>query len=393
MTNKMLKPIKKFGKNCAIFLYKIMNRTFPIQKNVIVFNCSMGRNYTGNCRYIYENMVEQGLDKQYKCVWFFRDTNVEIPGEAVIVPYARLQYLYYMAVAKTWVFDCRQPGFLKKKEKVNYIQTWHGTPLKKLALDMDGVFMVNSTDITAYKEDFRNNANSWDYLISQNPFSTTVFRRCFDFKKTMLEFGYPRNDSLICDNNEKSINALKNRWGLPLNKKIILYAPTWRDDEYDKKGHYKFRPKLDFDLLMENLRDEFVMIVKYHYLIQDGIDWTPYKGFIYHFDDDITGMYLVSDLMITDYSSVMFDYSVLKRPMFFYCYDLDKYKDELRGFYFDLQIEAPGPISQTTSEVIRDIKEYNVEEYKERYAKFIEKYNPWDDGNASKKVVELIKSF
>ncbi|MEG2775263.1 MAG: CDP-glycerol glycerophosphotransferase family protein, partial [Acetivibrio sp.] len=145
MIKKIKKILKKIIKKTAIILYNVMNQVLPVRKNVIVFNCSMGRNYTGNCRYIYEYMVENQMDQKYQCIWFFRDTKVSIPGKAKIVSYARLKYLYYMAVAKVWVFDCRQPGFLKKKEDVRYIQTWHGTPLKKLALDMDDVFMAKSS--------------------------------------------------------------------------------------------------------------------------------------------------------------------------------------------------------------------------------------------------------
>lgn len=393
MAAKIKKTIKKIGKSGAILLYQIMYHILPLREDVIVFNASMGRNYTGNCRYIYEYMVEKGLDRKYRCVWFFRNTDTLIPGDAKVVAYARLRYLYYMAVAKTWVFDCRQPGFLKKKQQVTYIQTWHGTPLKKLALDMEDVFMANGEGIGVYKEKFRENAGTWGYLISQNPFSSTTFRRCFDFQKEMLEIGYPRNDMLVNQNREEDIQLLKKEYGLPVDKKIILYAPTWRDDEYDKNGDYKFSPKLDFSRLQEELEDDYVMVVKYHYLVEDCIDWSSYEGFIYHFKDDITRLYLVADLLITDYSSVMFDYSVLKRPMFFYCYDLEKYKNDLRGFYFDLQAEAPGPISQTTEELLRDIKEYRQDEYAERYHNFSQKYNPWDDGRASEKVVQLMESL
>lgn len=390
---KIKKAVKAIGKSGAILLYNLMNTILPVRKNIIVFDCSMGRNYTGNCRYIYENMVKEGLDQRYQCVWFFRNTDIDIPGKAVIVPYARFRYLYYMAVAGIWVFDCRQPGFLKKRSNVRYIQTWHGTPLKKLALDMEDVFMANGESIEEYKANFHKNSRSWDYLISQNPFSTTTFRRCFAFEKEMLEIGYPRNDMLINDNNEEGIKRLKQKYGLPFDKKVILYAPTWRDDEYDKKGDYKFSPKLDFHLLKENLEQDYVMIVKYHYLVQDCIDWSQYGDFIYHFDDDITGMYLVSDYLITDYSSVMFDYSVLKRPMFFYCYDLEKYKNTLRGFYFDFQAEAPGPISETTEQLLYDIQNFDKKEWTNRYQNFTDKYNPWDDGHASEKVTRLIQSF
>lgn len=390
-----VKSIKKAAKRMARLFYRVIGGILPVQNKLIVFNCSNGRNYAGNVKYIYECMVDQRLDKKYKCVWFFRDINTKVPGDAKVVKYGRLAYLYYMAIAKIWVFDVRQPAFIIKKKKVKYIQTWHGTPLKKLALDMDDVFMANGESIDVYKKKFNDNAQTWDYLISQNPFSTETFRRCFAFKKDMLKIGYPRNDILIKENNPESLIKIKKELGLPLDKKILLYAPTWRDDEFSHDKQYKFCTKMDFDLLKQELEKEYVIIVKYHYLISDAIDWTPYKGFAYNFDatHDISILYLVSDILITDYSSVMFDFSVLKRPMFFYCYDLEKYKNHLRGFYFDFEAEAPGPISETTVQLIQHIKGNNEEEYKERYEKFSEKYNPWDDGNASRKVVELIETF
>ena len=211
----------------------------------------------------------------------------------------------------------------------------------------------------------------------------------------MLEIGYPRNDILFKKNNPEDILRLKRRLGLPLDKKILLYAPTFRDDEFNENSSYKFSPKLSFQKLKEELQDEYILIVKYHYLIMDYIDWFQHKGFIYHFDqsNDIAELFLVSDMLITDYSSVMFDYSILQRPMFFYAYDLDKYKNDLRGFYFDYRGEMPGPISMDTDELICDIKQYDAARYEERYENFRKKYNCWDDGNASAKVVETIEEL
>ena len=102
---------------------------------------------------------------------------------------------------------------------------------------------------------------------------------------------------------------------------------------------------------------------------------------------DISSLYLVSDMLITDYSSVMFDYSLLNRPMYFYCYDIEKYKNTLRGFYFDFEADSPGPISTTTERLIDDIKSCKHDNYSDRYNKFVELYNPWDDGNASYRVL------
>ena len=137
------------------------------------------------------------------------------------------------------------------------------------------------------------------------------------------------------------------------------------------------------------------MIVKYHYLIMDAIDWSPYEGFIYHFDQsrDIAELFLVSDILITDYSSVMFDYSILNRPMFFFAYDFYKYKNELRGFYFSYSKEMPGPISTTTDELIEDIRSYDYSVYAERYEKFKKKYNSIDDGGAASRVLHLMKQL
>lgn len=377
-------------------LYRCMVKILRVKKDIILFESNLGRNYTGNPRAIYEEIVRQGLDKQYECVWFFENPRKKIKGNAKIVKRARLQYLYYMAVAKVWVFDCRQPEFLIKRKETSYIQTWHGTPLKKLALDMEQIDSVVSSSIDEYHEQFRKNTATWDYLISQNHFSTETFRRCFDFEgKPIFEVGYPRNDVLFKHNNERDINRLKEKYNIPKDKKVILYAPTWRDNEFYVQGVYKFVSPLDFKKAQKELGDEYVFLVKYHYLVSDKIDWSEYEGFVYSFNEkvDISRLYLIADMMITDYSSVMFDYSLLKRPMFFFAYDLENYENNLRGFYFDFLKEAPGPISKTTDQLISDIKSYDEKEWEEKYSQFSQKYNSADDGKASAKIVEKIKGF
>ena len=361
--------VKKVIKAVILILYRLETIIFPVDPKVIIFESNLGRNYTGNPRCIYEEMVRQGLDQKYKCYVILEDTSTEVPGHAVKIKRARLKYFYVLSRTAFIVSDSRMPKFVIKRKKTTYIQTWHGTPLKKLALDMDDVSMAGEKDITTYKYNFAKNAAQWDYLISQNAFSTKTFRQCFAFYKEMLEIGYPRNDILFKKNNLKDITALKQKLGLPLDKKVILYAPTWRDDEFYGKGKYKFTSKLDFKRVYEALGDEYVFIVKYHYLVQDKINWSEYKGFIYQYDMtyDISLLYLVSDMMITDYSSVMFDYSLLRRPMLFYAYDLDNYKNKLRGFYFDLLEEAPGPVCTTTEELIQYIKNYDSSVYEEKY--------------------------
>lgn len=391
----MGKKIYQLAKQLVIVLYHIMCHVCPVKQNRIVFDSNLGKSYAGNPKYIYEHLMKNGYDLVWDCVWFYEDNPYNIPGKSKQVQYGRLRYLYYMATAKIWIFDSRQPEFLVRRKGTYYIQTWHGTPLKKLALDMDDVFMVGESDIDTYKKHFRKNVGTWDYLISQNPFSSETFRRAFDFKKEMLEYGYPRNDILFLENSEEGMKRYRQKLGLPLDKKVILYAPTWRDDEFSEDDKYSFRPRISFEQLQKELGDEYVMIVKYHYLIMDAVDWSPYEGFVYHFDHsrDIAELFLVSDILITDYSSVMFDYSILKRPMFFYAYDLNKYENELRGFYFSYTEEMPGPISTTTEELVRDIQCYDSKAYEEQYKKFNEKYNCLDDGKSSERVLNLMKTL
>lgn len=387
--------LKKMMKGLVLKIYSLCTKLFPINRKIIIFESNLGRNYTGNPRAIYEEMVKQGLDKVYRCYYVLENTDIKIPGSARIIKKSRFQYFFIFAIAGIWICDSRLPQYIIKRKGCTYIQTWHGTPLKKLALDMDAVFMAGEEGIENYKNNFYKNTRTWDYLISQNNFSTHIFRRAFAFDKDMLEIGYPRNDVLFKKNTSEEITNIKKKLGLPLDKRTILYAPTWRDNEFYGKGRYKFNPRIDFSLLQRELGEDIVLIVKYHYLIMDQIDWSPYKGFIYSYDlsYDISTLYLVSDMLITDYSSVMFDYSILKRPMFFYCYDLEEYKDNLRGFYFDFLEEAPGPVVLTTQVLIEEIKNYNKDEYRLKYEAFHRKYNHADDGNASKKVIEIIQNL
>lgn len=382
-----------FFKQSVIAFYKLLTKVLPVKHNIILFESNVGRNYTGNPRAIYEEMLCLGLDKSYRCYFILEDMDTKIPGTAKKIKRNRFRYFYYFAIAGIWISDSRLPRYIIKRADTIYIQTWHGTPLKKLALDLDSLYMSGETSLEDYKRNFFNNVQTWDYLITQNKYSTEIFKKAFGFSKEILEIGYPRNDVLFRRNKKEDISKLKESLGLPQDKRVILYAPTWRDNDYYSNGIYKFSTGLDFPLLFKELRDDTVLLVKYHYLIKDAIDWSAYEGFVYEFDKDydISLLYLVSDMLITDYSSVMFDYSILRRPMMFYCFDLCEYKDKLRGFYFDFLNEAPGPVVETTEALIKAIKEYDYEMYREKYEAFISKYNHADDGNASARVIELIK--
>ena len=352
----------------------------------------------------------------------------KVPKSCKVVRYGHPAYYWYMARAGAWVFDSRQEPYIRKRPGVRYLQTWHGTPLKKLGLDIDEMNMAGESGIIEdYRDSFRREASQWNYLIAQNSFSAETFRRCFDFHGEMLKIGYPRNDVLVRAAREKAKAAdavpglgdhaaqiylntdnASGSFGSGGisgincdNRKTLLYAPTWRDDKYIGGGWYAYSSPLDFEKLYEILGNEFRIVIKPHYLVKirpGDIPEEPVKnGFvsICGQGDEINDLYLAADGLITDYSSAMFDYSLLGRPMFFFAYDMKEYADRLRGFYFDFEDEAPGPICGTTKELGDLIKEAfehddRQERYREKILKFSEKYNTYDNGDAAKKAWEAV---
>lgn len=387
---KFKKKVNKFKNKVKMYVYnRYWANKLKVEDDIIVFESMLGRNYSCNPKAIYEEMLRQGLDQKYRMYWIVTDLNMEIPGRVTKVKRNSFQHLKLLCRAKVWIFNTRQPNYVIKNPNTIYLMTWHGTPLKKLALDMDDVKMAGNKGIENYKANFWNNSRRWDYLIAQNKFSSNIFKHCFDFHKNMLDIGYPRNDTLINNNNQAYIDAVKEKYGIPKNKKVVLYAPTWRDNQAMGKGKYIFNPNINFDTLKRELKKDYVFIVKYHYLIASKIDYTRFKGFIYDIRADIQDLYLISDFLMTDYSSVMFDYSALKRPMIFYTYDLDEYYNN-RGFYFDFKEEAPGPFIFNTEELVDYLKKPNLAAYEEKLEAWHKKYNGWDDGKASEKVVDII---
>ncbi|PTI61984.1 teichoic acid biosynthesis protein F, partial [Staphylococcus shinii] len=292
--------------------------------------------------------------------------------------------------SKYFVLNMRQPKWLYKKDDQVILSTWHGTPLKRLVFDMENVTSANKN----YKKDFYNQSRNWNYLIAANKYSEEIFESAFMYpKENILTYGYPRND--ILTNHTKSYkNMVKEKLGLPSSKKVILYAPTWRDDEFHSAGNYKFKLQLDLDLLREELGNEYVIALRMHYFISDNMDLTGFESFAYDFSkyNDINDLYIVSDVLITDYSSVFFDYAILKKPILFYTYDLDKYKNMLRGFYIDVNKDLPGPLLLSNNEVLDSIKNIDKvnENFKEKYEDFYNKYCYLEDGSASKRIINTV---
>ncbi|MGN0242974.1 MAG: CDP-glycerol glycerophosphotransferase family protein [Lachnospiraceae bacterium] len=371
-------------------LQKFCFQKMPMKENWIVFESFLGKNYSDSCKYIYQYLLEHEKDR-YRYIWIINDKHTPIPGNPTKVKHNSLRYFYYLGRAKYWVNNMRQPVWMEKRPGNIMLQTWHGTPLKKLVFDMEDVHSALPT----YKMDFYQQSRKWDYLISDNPFSTRVFQSAFLMDRDkIVECGYPRNDLLHAPDKEEKARGIRKRLGIPEEKKTILYAPTWRDDEYYAPGQYKFVLPLDLQRMREQLGSEYVILLRTHYFIADAIDTSHVSDFainVSHYDD-ITELYLISDICITDYSSVFFDYANLRRPILFYTYDLEKYRDVLRGFYIDMERDVPGPLLFTQEEVTEAILNIDEveEQYREQYDAFYDTYCSLDDGYAAKRIVEKV---
>ncbi|MBE5938110.1 MAG: bifunctional glycosyltransferase family 2 protein/CDP-glycerol:glycerophosphate glycerophosphotransferase [Lachnospiraceae bacterium] len=387
---KKLKKIINDPKKFNTYLYTNYFIKLPMKNNYVILESFRGKAYSDSPKYIYEYLAKTYPGK-YKFIWVLDNRRTKLPYGGAKVKRFGLRYAYYLAVSKYVVLNVRQPGWFIKREGNVFLDTWHGTPLKRLVFDQEEVTSASPL----YKHQFFVQSRLWDYLISPNNFSTDTFERAFMFEREkIVTCGYPRNDILYTHNNPESISSIKKKLGIPEDKILILYAPTWRDDEYYDKGKYKFTLKLDLNQMKEKLGDKYAVVLRTHYYIADHIDTTGLEGFVYNESDydDISELYLISDILITDYSSVFFDFANLRRPMLFYTYDLEKYRDMLRGFYLDIEKEVPGPLLFTTDEVIDAIDNIDslTEKYAERYDEFYDRFCHIEDGHASERICELV---
>ena len=385
-----VKKIRRFIKKPQIAkaLYIHWFLKMPIKENWVLCECFFAKSYGDNPKGIYE-YLSQAYPGKYRFIWSL-NKKTEVPFPHKRVKRFSIRYAYYVARCKYFVFNTKQPGWMRKRKDQVFLETWHGTPLKRLAFDMEDNFSA----APGYKAHIYKQTRSWNYLVAANSFSSEIFRSCFLYNGEMLEYGYPRNDILHRPDRDELALSIRKKLGIPTDKKTILYAPTWRDDEYYAAGQYKFTLKLDLPKLKEALSDDYVILLRTHYYIADKLDVTGMEGFAYNLSkyDDIADIYLISDICITDYSSVFFDYANLRRPLLFYTYDLEKYRGMLRGFYIDMEATVPGPLLFTTEEVIEAIE--HIEEinsrYQERYDAFYERFCGWEDGHASENIARKV---
>jgi CDP-glycerol glycerophosphotransferase len=355
----------------------------------VAYNSFNGR-YSDNPRAIYEELASRGLDLEH--VWTSREASPDEFPEGVLIsnpgsePHRR-----EVEKADYIVSNVEMREELRKREGVVFLQTWHGTPLKRIGYDNKWV----KANPLGFERDVRE-YERWDYLISPNPLTTRVFRdedafRGFDGE--IIETGYPRNDALNAANRDEVRSRVRARLGIEDGRTAVLYAPTWRDNLFHEEGPDSFSLSLDLGVLGDRLGDGYAFLLRTHFLVAASVSEAVGDAAINVSDyPDIRELYLAADVLITDYSSAMFDFAITGKPMLFFTYDLEFYRDEMRGFYFDFEAEAPGPLCRTVEEVISVLSDSDraLAPYSDRHEAFAASYCALEDGQAAKRVVDRV---
>ncbi|MDR2464921.1 MAG: CDP-glycerol glycerophosphotransferase family protein [Streptococcaceae bacterium] len=370
-----------------------------IKPATLYFESFFGKQFSDNPKSILDEILKQSDQQNPKRI-FIGVSGSLVPAmkkkypEAIILRRFSLKWLYWVSVSEFWVTNVRLPLWFAKNKGTTYVQTWHGTPLKKIGLDIEEV-NIHDQNTKTYHEDFKKETERWDVLVCPNPFAKKIFRQAFDYKGKTLDIGYPRNDKLIHANTASSILKLKDQLGLPVDHKIVLYAPTWRDDLVNEDGSHTFDLPFQLSSFFETAGMKTTLILRPHYLVKDAIEITGYEKNVRILSEvDISDLYLVSDCLVTDYSSVFFDYSLLNRPILFFPYDLSKYRDELRGFYLDYYNDLPGELFQTEETFLSGLnstlESIDSEIHFPAQDSFYRQYSVWEKGTASENVAKFL---
>ena len=376
--------------------YKKICEELEIDNNKIVIENFNGNSYGCNPKYIMEEINRRGL--KYDIVWLVRSVKKEtekgvFPPNIRLIGYGTKLALKEQASAKLWIDNQRKNYFIKKgltKKKGQYfIQTWHGSlGIKKLDADVDAF-------TNEYKQEWvkraKYDSSMWDYLLSNSDFENKIFSRALWFNNEIKQFGHPRNDIFFKDSKD-IIKKVRDYYGISKSKKILLYVPSFRDDE--SKKCYKPDYKNVLNALKEKFGSDWVCITRLHPRAkkfdseiipeqENVIDGTFYS--------DIQELLVSADVAITDYSSCIFDFMLSRKPAFIFATDIDKFNNE-RGFYYPLE-STPFPISADNQTLINNIKDFNNDKYKKEVDEFLKEKGCTEDGHASERVVDLIEEL
>ncbi|MGH4032853.1 CDP-glycerol glycerophosphotransferase family protein [Actinomycetota bacterium Odt1-20B] len=373
---------------------RLRTETYPAARHeplreAVLYDVFGGRMYGDSPRAIHEELVRRGTPVEH--LWVVKDGQCEVPATAQAVRVHSPEWYEAMARSRYIVGNTHFPRWLERREGQQIVQTWHGTPLKRIGFDFDNDHFAS----TQYLADLDRERHQWTMLVSPNRFSTPILERAFrfqgDVEGELVETGYPRNDVLLAPDRAKRAEKVRRALGLPEGKKVVLYAPTWREDKQRHRGGFLLDLRIDLDAARRELGDDHVLLVRPHAHIVEPVPGAG-DGFVWDVAGypDIMDLLLVADVLITDYSSVMFDFAVTGKPMLFFTYDLEHYRDRLRGFYFDFEERAPGPLLQESGALVAAVRDVTAATapYAEAYERFRAEFCDLEDGHAARRVVD-----
>lgn len=366
--------INKAFRSIASLGVKALGLFTPMDNKAVIFS-GHSRKYNDSPRAIYEYMISKPEFKNYKFYWAVDDISEIIPGNAVKIVPDTFNYFRTALRCKYWITCVNIERSLKfKRKNCVYLNTWHGIPIKTVGNMAEG-----RTDY-----DF----SYIDYFCISGNYEKDIYKKAFNVpRKHMIKTGLPRNDELYqADSNDRL--RIRKRLGIPDNKKVILYAPTWRDSNNGGKS-YSIKPPMHLEKWEQKLGSEYVMLFRTHPYTNEllGVDFNDFvRDYINY--PRINDLLIVADILISDYSATIFDYSVLERPIIAFAYDCKEY-GKVRGFGMNPVKEMPGGIETNEDDVINRILSMDFQKEATFVRKFKKKYVSFG-GHATEQCVNII---
>lgn len=364
-----------------LFLYNLFS-VFPIQTNKIFVTNFNGRGYGDNPKYIINEILARKLDCDI--VWSVSDKFQEnFPNSIRLVRHNSIKSIYEAVTAKIWIDNTRKQPYVRKRKKQFYIQTWHGQILDTKKVEKD----IENKLSPYYIKQAKNDSKLINILLSDSSICTAKYKRAFWYNGEILECGFPKNDILINKPNSIPEKVYK-YFNLKKNINIILYAPTFRNN-FDI-NIYDLDYESILSLLHDKTKEDWVFLVRLHPNIAKKSTFLNYSNHVLNASlyNDMQELLLASNILITDYSGSMFDFSLMYKPVFLYIKDYKDYVEE-RDFYIDL-LSLPFPYALNSSELAEKITQFDNKTYLESLNKLMSQIDIFEDGGASRRVVDRI---
>lgn len=364
--------------------------TYPAQRRLPVKDLAVYDTFRGNGagdapRAIHEELLRRGEELEH--VWLVRDGRAEVPPTARAVQYGSLEAWDVLARARYYVVNDSVPATFRRRPGQTVVQTWHGTPLKQIGYD----FVHDYYTSPEVLEGLAHDGAQWTLLASPSSYATPILKRALGYEGEVVESGSPRTDALVRPDAAR-IAEVRRRLGLPEGKKVVLYLPTWRENREGWSGGYKLDLRIDLDAARRELGEDHVLLVRGHHLVTEQVRDGVRDGFVVDVSrwPDTTDLLLVADVLISDYSSALFDFALTDKPILLFTYDLEHYRDTLRGFTFDLEEKAPGPLLRDSESLIAAVRDADAVGARFAGAReaFRAEFCDLDDGHAAERVVD-----